>query len=218
MKFLDLPKHHAILLVDIQREKLGDALWDEILKLSLANKYFKSTVLDIDMARSIISWAQSPYHEHKHAVISFHTATLPAQNALLKILEEPPSLVSFILVTSHKEHILDTVISRLEVVTEKDKQKDDITKTAHLFLEEKPSIRMKLPYVVELLAREDEEGRKDRERVRLFLLDLAEGVTSFKVSSRYAQEVLEMASYASDPSTSCKAILEYVSLLLPQTK
>ena len=35
-----------------------------------------------------------------------------AGNALLKILEEPPSQTIFILVTSNKENMLDTIISR----------------------------------------------------------------------------------------------------------
>ena len=35
-----------------------------------------------------------------------------AGNALLKVLEEPPSQTIFILVTSKKENMLDTIVSR----------------------------------------------------------------------------------------------------------
>lgn len=42
--------------------------------------------------------------------------TIEAQNALLKILEEPPRYVQLILVTTNPHHFLDTVISRCQIV------------------------------------------------------------------------------------------------------
>ena len=42
--------------------------------------------------------------------------TEQAQNALLKTLEEPPSYIVFILITSNKERILDTIKSRCELI------------------------------------------------------------------------------------------------------
>lgn len=42
--------------------------------------------------------------------------TEQAQNALLKTLEEPPSYIVFILITSNKEKILDTIKSRCELI------------------------------------------------------------------------------------------------------
>ncbi|MDZ7587198.1 MAG: hypothetical protein U0946_05545 [Patescibacteria group bacterium] len=41
--------------------------------------------------------------------------TLPAQNALLKILEEPPAHSLIILVSSHQNQLLPTIISRCEI-------------------------------------------------------------------------------------------------------
>ena len=38
------------------------------------------------------------------------------------------------------------------------------------------------------------------------------------VEARYITETLEIASYASDPSASGKALIEYLALLLPQIK
>lgn len=218
MKLSDFPQHHAVLLVSAEREKSAASLFEELSALSPAHRFFNQTVLDIDTARNIISWANTPYNEEKIGLISFHTSGVPAQNAMLKILEEPRVGVRFILVTSNKEVLLPTVLSRLNVMESKKKPASSFP-NAETFLQTKPTSRIKLPYVVELLSREDEEGRKDREGVRKFILELAELLRKEnKVESKYMKETLEMASYASDPSASGKAILEYLSLSLPSVK
>lgn len=212
MLLKDLPNHHAVLLIRKERQALSSLLWDELLKLSLAHSHFEQTVLDIDTVREIISWANSPYHEVRTALISFHTATLPAQNAMLKVLEEPQG-VRFIIVTSNKEHLLDTLLSRVVAIGE---ENAEIPDSVFTFLRAKPSARMKLKEMAELTSREDEMGRKDREAIRLFILQIVSALSLEKqVPHSYIIESLRMASYAGDPSTSGKTILEYLSLLLP---
>lgn len=44
-------------------------------------------------------------------------ASIPAQNALLKILEEPPPQIKFFLTTTSKEAVLETILSRCEVTS-----------------------------------------------------------------------------------------------------
>ena len=224
MKLSDLSKHHAVLIVDSEREATSLSLWNELQALSPAHRFFNQTVLDIDTARKIISWTNTPYNEEKIALISFHTSGIPAQNSMLKILEEPREGVRFILITSNKDNLIDTVISRLQVF--KTNNEERITNNdglAKLFLETNPTTRMKLPLVVELLSRVDEEERKDKESVRKFILQIAEFLGSQSASgrmvkSKYIEETLQMASYASDPSVSVKALLEYLALLLPVVK
>jgi hypothetical protein len=77
---------------------------------------------------------------------------------------------------------------------------------------------MKLPYVVDILSRVDEEDRKDRESIRAFILSLATVLQNTNTNPKYIQETLEVASYAADPSAGGKALLEYLSLLLPKSK
>ncbi len=220
MKLSDLPKHHALLLVTSERESASLALHDELKSISPAHRFFNQTVLDIDTARNIISWSNTPYNEERIGLISFHTAGVPAQNAMLKVLEEPREGVRFILITSNKDNLIETVLSRVQVVqpTTND-QRPTSNDDADLFLETKPTARIKLPFVTELLSREDEEGRKDREALRAFLLDLIDSLKIKKnIKPKYIEETIEMSSYAGDPSSSGKAILEYLALLLPQTK
>ncbi len=218
MKFSDLPLHHAVLVMHSNRAVYGQSLWEELQKISIANRYFNQTVLDIETAREIISFNQTPYNDEKIALISFNTISLPAQNAMLKVLEEPREGVRFILVTSNKDALIPTVLSRLQIVESKNKSMGDLG-NVEMFFEAKPTSRMKLPFIVELLSREDEEGRKDREAIRKFILDLASFSSTQKyINSKFVEEILEMASYASDPSASGKALIEYLALLLPQTR
>jgi DNA polymerase III gamma/tau subunit len=216
MKFSDFPKHHALLITHTNRISYGEELWKEISSLSPIHQSYNQTVLDIETARSIISFAQAPYHGEKIALISFHSASLPAQNALLKVLEEPRGGMRFILLTTNKNNLIDTILSRVQHVHIAGGKKHDAH--AKEFLAAPSSARMKLPFVLELLAKLDEEGRKDREAVKGFILDIAEELRQNHLKPRYVLETLEIASYASDPSASGKALLEYLALLLPQMK
>lgn len=215
MKFSELPMHHALLLTHPNRTVYADNLWKELQAQSPAHRFFNQTVLDIDTARDMIAFAQSPLSVEKIALVSFHTASIPAQNALLKVLEEPRDKARFILVTSHTSHLITTVLSRtFHVALHNDTRSD----TASQFLQTAPSARIKLPFVTQLLQAEDEEGRKDREEVKRFILSLADVLQTSSHTSRYVKETLEMAAYASDPSSSGKALIEYLALLLPVIK
>jgi hypothetical protein len=214
---LSLVKHHATLLVHPKRKEATSIVWEELEAASIANRLFDATVLDIDTARQIISWSKTPYHESRIALISFHTAGIPAQNALLKLLEEPQAGVRFILITSNRSALIETVISRVDIqdISSLNQEEAPEQSPAKIFLKTPYTERMKLPYITELLSRVDEEDRKDREAVRMFILSLIPLLTETQRESRYILETLEIASYASDPSSSGKTLLEYLSLLLP---
>jgi hypothetical protein len=206
--------HHATLYVSQDRETLTTKFWNDINSSSAAAVIYPVTVLDVEHARELIRWAQAPYEGDKVALVSFHTITIPAQNALLKIVEEPRAGVSFIFVTSNLETILPTLYSRLHHYrsTERVQSNEDVL----LFLKTPHGERMKLPCITELLSRVDEGGRKDREAVRSFILSLACEQKTCKELLKYSKEIIECASYSSDASASGKAIIEYLALLLPQ--
>lgn len=204
--------HHALLYVTSDRRAQSKFVWETLVP-SPAHKLVEMTVFDIDTARELFSWAQTPYHEPKVAVISFHTAGIPAQNAMLKLLEEPRAGVRFVLVTSNGEQLLPTVLSRVQKVRGDPTLAE--TSSAKEFLATKPEARMALPFIVSLLKQEDEEGRKDREAVRAFILSLLGVIRGSPSARAHVEEVLQMASYAGDSSASAKGIVEYLALLLP---
>ena len=219
MNFSDLPKHHAILIKDSNRKESSTTLFNELQKASLVHRLFDQTVLDIDTARDIISWAKIPYDSEKVAVISFHSIGIEAQNAMLKILEEPPNQVRFVLCTGNTDILVPTFLSRVcQVESHGTVASEKIKASAKLFLETQYGERMKLPYVVFLLKQKDEKGRKEKENVRLFILSLVDQLPRTKENSSYIEELLTITSFSSDSSSSSKALLEYLSLLLPQMK
>ena len=46
----------------------------------------------------------------------FHLSSIPAQNSFLKLLEEPPTNVQFILSTDNKNNLLPTIVSRVKII------------------------------------------------------------------------------------------------------
>jgi replication-associated recombination protein RarA len=57
---------------------------------------------------------------------NFHLSSIPAQNSFLKLLEEPPSNVQFVLTTDNKNSLLPTIISRVKIVKLIEKQSSEV--------------------------------------------------------------------------------------------
>jgi DNA polymerase-3 subunit delta' len=53
----------------------------------------------------------------------FNLSSIPAQNSFLKLLEEPPSNVQFILSAQNKNSLLPTIISRVKIIKLQSKSK-----------------------------------------------------------------------------------------------
>jgi len=71
--------------------------------------------IGIDQVREAIQFvSEKPFsHENKAVYINrAHQLTIPAQNALLKTLEEPPTYASIILCAKTENDLLETIISR----------------------------------------------------------------------------------------------------------
>ncbi|MFA6016517.1 MAG: hypothetical protein WC744_00310 [Patescibacteria group bacterium] len=60
---------------------------------------------------------------------NFHHSSIPAQNSFLKLLEEPPSNVQFVLTTDNKNNLLPTIVSRTKIVKlQENNKRDDVEK------------------------------------------------------------------------------------------
>ncbi len=88
---------------------------------------YKEDNFKIDLAREIIKESHISSYELKVIVILFNKFQREAQNAMLKILEEPPDNVMIVLICPSKSILLPTILSRLLVVDKsyhKSKAKD----------------------------------------------------------------------------------------------
>ncbi len=71
----------------------------------------------IEHAKSVMSEAYISESQTKYIVMGALEFTSVAQNSLLKLLEEPPSNIEFIVVSPTKSNLLPTVRSRMPIVT-----------------------------------------------------------------------------------------------------
>lgn len=91
---------------------------DNIFETKPANKEY--SIKDI---REIIH-ETSIYNKRKRIYLlkNFHNSSVEAQNAFLKLLEEPPSNVQFILTTDNEYKLLSTIRSRVKTIKLANKQ------------------------------------------------------------------------------------------------
>ncbi|MCL2034931.1 MAG: hypothetical protein FWG94_09400 [Oscillospiraceae bacterium] len=88
----------------------------------------------VDLVRDIRQKAYIRPNEAEAKVIILENAqnmTVAAQNALLKIIEEPPGSTAFILICDNKSALLDTVLSRVSAVSPRDKAEEFLSDADH---------------------------------------------------------------------------------------
>lgn len=112
----------SILLLDLQATptKLPKALG------SLQRGPLDTLVIEPDplsigidhIKQAIIYATKQPLKHHRKSIIihQAHTLTVEAQNALLKLLEEPPSYLDILLIAVSKHTLADTVLSRCHII------------------------------------------------------------------------------------------------------
>lgn len=207
--------HHARLVVHPERNEVTNFILKDYTN-SPALVIYNQNVIDIDTIRALSSWHIKEMNSKKVAVLSFHTITHQAQNAMLKLIEEPREDTSFIFITTQKENILPTVLSRMVEVGFDLKSNADDGNVIE-FLKTSKILRTKLPFIKRMLDAEDKEGRKDRESVQIFCMQLEKNLADKDLvkNLKEIKEIQRMISYLSDSSGSPKMILEYLSLLIP---
>jgi DNA polymerase-3 subunit delta' len=103
----------------------------------------------IEHAKLVIKESYIASSSEKYIILIANKYEIEAQNKLLKILEEPPHNIIFIIITTSKSNLLNTIISRLPHKYIKSNQKKDIKsydllnkdlKQMYLFLKENQRI------------------------------------------------------------------------------
>jgi len=70
----------------------------------------------IEHAKAVVAEAYISESQTKYIVLGASTFTNVAQNSLLKVFEEPPRNIEFIIITPSKSNLLPTVRSRLPIL------------------------------------------------------------------------------------------------------
>ncbi|MCH5313049.1 MAG: DNA polymerase III subunit delta' [Helicobacter sp.] len=82
---------------------------------------FEREDFKIDDAKEVIAQSYLTYEQEMLLIICANKYNIAAQNALLKIIEEPPEMAQFIIIAKNKNALLPTIRSRMRLITHKHK-------------------------------------------------------------------------------------------------
>lgn len=157
---------------------------------------------------------------NKYITISTDAFTVEAQNALLKTIEEPDSPTVFFILVPESSFILETILSRVQVVhTETQNNHDDLLIN---FLKSEFTDRMDLLNIFYVEQDGEKKSTLQKGRLSLFLNELEKHlallVSSKTISSDVFMDYIDITQYVLDRSSSGKQILEYISMRVPVIK
>lgn len=220
--------HHAYFFAGEQEAGITAALSyaKEALGLSLENNpdliVFRYGLFSVEDARRVIRLAeQSAMHDGKLIVIAVERIFHEAQNALLKLFEEPPVGTTLILVVPSSGVLLGTLRSRLLPLGGKSV---DLSPEVEAFLNATGAEREKL--VSKLLERTKSDKDEVKQAARGEALRLTEGLTKIAYASYQEKGSKDMLAFAHDlerfipilheRSAPLKLMFEHLLLVLPR--
>lgn len=142
---------------------------------------------------------------HRVFVVQFVTITHEAQNALLKLLEEPPETSRFILITPRADRLLPTVVSRLQVRDDAGEEAKNEVFAAWLAA----SYADRIAEIAARIKKEDSQWLNAIQR------GIAEYATHPDATAAAKETILFFDTYAGRRGSSLKMLLEDVALALP---
>lgn len=175
-------------------------------------EHFVEDTLSIATVRSLITQATvAPLvAPERYLVVVARRLTREAQNALLKILEEPPSTTRLVLVVPSASHVLPTIRSRVAVVsaptnaaTESPSRPDFLAR----------SYQERLALIQKLHTNKDTAGL--RSLITEITTYMGTHASRHRLSRETVQAVEQAARYAAQSGASHKMLSEHLALLLP---
>lgn len=202
---LRMSAHHAILLYnDESEERLRMELDEEDAEV----ESIRADRFSIDDARALRkASALRPVGKSRVFVIESSNIAPEAQHALLKLFEEPPQGVRFVLVLPRTAELLPTLRSRLHVV--------DITPQGIASPAFKEFLKMPLGARMEMIA------ERTKAKDTRWSMELLSGFESFvsaepQMHPDLAHAVLTARGLLQRKGASAKMLLEDLALYLPQ--
>lgn len=212
--------HHAYVVAG-QKDTLVPALLDIFLnKFGIAINgnpdfsviHFES--LGIDEARKLkeLQSMKSLGNSKRIFVISTNSITVQAQNAMLKMFEEPTENTHFFIIVPSTSFFIDTLLSRMVVLKNDLEINGDKTLDANKFLKMAYSERLKM---IEKFLKAFKDNKGGKSVANNFFSEievlLAEDV---KGNKEALLKLLEIKKYVFDTSSSLKILLETLALIL----
>ncbi len=229
-------RHHAFVIEEGEEE--GIEVAQEWAREQLGMKIqgnpdvvvLRYGLFSVEDARRVSELAASaPFSgEHKVVIISASRAYHEAQNALLKLFEEPPRGTYLFLVLPTLGSLLPTLRSRIQVLSMKDlgglssderPPRSDIPEAAEKFL--KASKEKRSAMIKKLTGGKDEEERRELREEAISIVNGIEAAaySKFKRGGEAATLLSDIAilrGHLYDRSAPVKMIMEHLSLVIPE--
>lgn len=180
-------------------------------------KYGLFSVEDARRAQEVAM--QAPLRgESKVLIIAASRAYHEAQNALLKLFEEPPAGTYLFLILPSLGGLLPTLRSRVQVLrhTENRKQKTEKSDVANEFIRMSREKRSAL--IKKLATGKDEEERREHRDTAMTIINgveaalVAKSVTAHVVT---LSDIATLRGYLHERSAPVKMIMEHLSIVMP---
>jgi DNA polymerase III delta prime subunit len=231
-------KHHAFAIEAEAEEgikaaqawaekELGMKMKNPSTKLGASNPdivILRYGLFSVDDARRVLDVAASaPFvGDYKVIIIAASRAYHEAQNALLKLFEEPPRETYIFLILPTLGGLLPTLRSRVQILND-GFTKPIIPEVAKEFLEANKEKRTAL--IKKLASGKDEEERRFKRDEAIAIVNGIEMAAYKKFKKRSVRQLTDAAllsditilrSYLHDRSAPVKMILEHLSLVIPE--
>lgn len=207
--------HHALLYVGTREACLAQIPLPD--QSGVDAEVIVTEQLEIDEARAL---AERAAHrpiagEKRHFIISCRQMTLEAQNALLKLFEDPPATAQFYIIVPRLSVLLPTLRSRLHLFYESDAVHNAPDAQSMAFLHASFSERL---LAVAKLAKE-KERTKDTQAMRALIRGVESAAAlhaNKETSASFLRDVLLVSSYSETRGASHKMLLEHLALSIPR--
>lgn len=120
--FYDYKRSHIVITQDIglKYEELASKLKETHRVVGFVEDEFK-----LEHAKAVVAEAYVSEAETKYIILASQNFNIISQNSLLKLLEEPPRNIEFIIISPSKSNLLPTIRSRMPLINEKTAHKID---------------------------------------------------------------------------------------------
>lgn len=220
--------HHAYCILGNSTDVINELekLFKKELSFSIVNNpdfwYGEFDVMDIEDGRSIKDKHQNRpvVGDKKIFVVSANFITEKAQNAMLKLFEEPRGDTHFFLILPSLNNIIPTFRSRLFII--------DTNESGSSFINPKQFLKMPIGERMESVKKicgsisdEDESKIEIIKFINSLEIELKKKINFLKTTEdelKLFEEIEKMRQYAGEQSPSLKMILEHITLTLPVLK
>ncbi|MEK7642210.1 MAG: hypothetical protein AAB392_00220 [Patescibacteria group bacterium] len=167
---------------------------------------FDVDVFGIDEARELSLWAyKKPLaNDRKVAILSINFITSEAQNALLKVFEEPPMGTYFFILIGNLGGILPTLLSRVQV-------HESFSDGRTVPTENKDFIQMSVAKKMQIVKKLS--GSEGRELLKQFIKNLPEKIENIEDAQKM-KKILIAKKLSSLSGSSPKMLLEWLTVSL----